>query len=72
MGFARLAEDGIRSLRDRPAGSPLTASDKVISSVIGGALGCWNHVCILLYCERNGNDDTEKRRYSEANRGCKS
>ncbi|KAG0141183.1 hypothetical protein CROQUDRAFT_52112 [Cronartium quercuum f. sp. fusiforme G11] len=43
MGFARLAEDGIRNLRNRPAGTPLTASDKVTSSVIGGALGCWNH-----------------------------
>lgn len=46
MGFARLAEDGIRSLRDRPPGSALTTSDKLVSSVIGGALGCWNHVGI--------------------------
>ncbi|EGF98532.1 uncharacterized protein MELLADRAFT_40798 [Melampsora larici-populina 98AG31] len=43
MGFARLAEDGIRSLRGRPAESSLSASEKLISSSIGGALGCWNH-----------------------------
>ncbi|KAI9604281.1 hypothetical protein H4Q26_003895 [Puccinia striiformis f. sp. tritici PST-130] len=43
MGFTRLAEDTIRTARGRPKGFELTATDKIISSVIGGALGCWNH-----------------------------
>lgn len=43
MGFARLAEDGIRSLRGRPAESSLSTFDKLLSSSIGGALSCWNH-----------------------------
>ncbi|PLW17917.1 hypothetical protein PCANC_01836 [Puccinia coronata f. sp. avenae] len=43
MGFTRLAEDTIRKARGRPKGFELTATDKVTSSVIGGALGCWNH-----------------------------
>ncbi|KAA1114001.1 hypothetical protein PGTUg99_028245 [Puccinia graminis f. sp. tritici] len=43
MGFTRVAEDTIRTVRGKPKGFELTAGDKVISSVIGGALGCWNH-----------------------------
>jgi hypothetical protein len=48
MGFTRVAEDTIRTVRGKPKGFELTAGDKVISSVIGGALGCWNHVPHLL------------------------
>ncbi|MBW0487503.1 hypothetical protein O181_027218 [Austropuccinia psidii MF-1] len=43
MGFARLAEDTIRMARGRPSGSELTTTDKILSSAIGGGLGCWNH-----------------------------
>ncbi|KAH9807094.1 mitochondrial carrier domain-containing protein [Melampsora americana] len=43
MGLARLAEDGIRNIRGRPADASLSASEKLLSSTIGGALGCWNH-----------------------------
>jgi len=43
MGFTRVAEDTIRTARGRAKGSELTAGEKVTSSVIGGALGCWNH-----------------------------
>jgi len=42
MGFARLAEDMIRSARGKGANDPLGAFDKIISSAIGGALATWN------------------------------
>ncbi|KAF9514069.1 hypothetical protein BS47DRAFT_1343562 [Hydnum rufescens UP504] len=42
MGFARLAEDGIRSYKGKKEGEALTAVDKIASSALGGALGTWN------------------------------
>jgi len=42
MGFARLAEDGIRSWRGKKTGQPLTALDKIVASALGGALATWN------------------------------
>ncbi len=35
MGFARLAEDIIRSWKGKKSGEPLTALDKILSSTIG-------------------------------------
>jgi len=42
MGFARLAEDAIRSYKGKKDGESLTAIDKIASSALGGALGTWN------------------------------
>lgn len=42
MGFARLAEDQIRAFRGQTDGQRLSAFDKILSSSVGGALGCWN------------------------------
>lgn len=42
MGFARLAEDLIRSWRGKKPGESLSAFDKIISSTIGGTLATWN------------------------------
>lgn len=42
MGFARLAEDQIRTLRGKTDGQKLSAADKILSSSIGGSLACWN------------------------------
>ncbi|KAG8907552.1 Mitochondrial DNA replication protein yhm2 [Tulasnella sp. 403] len=42
MGFARLAENTIRSMRGKKEGEPLGALDKIASSTIGGALATWN------------------------------
>ncbi|KIJ38471.1 hypothetical protein M422DRAFT_69068 [Sphaerobolus stellatus SS14] len=42
MGFARLAEDLIRSARGKQAGDRLGAMDKILASSIGGALATWN------------------------------
>ncbi|GJN91800.1 hypothetical protein Rhopal_004823-T1 [Rhodotorula paludigena] len=42
MGFARLAEQSIRSTRGIPEGKKLDTLDRVAASTIGGALGCWN------------------------------
>ena len=42
MGFARLAENGIRSLRGKKEGEALGALDKIASSTVGGALATWN------------------------------
>jgi len=43
MGFARLAEDMIRKMKKKGEKDPLGAGDKILSSAIGGVLGCWNH-----------------------------
>ncbi|CAH7670071.1 tricarboxylate carrier [Phakopsora pachyrhizi] len=51
MGFARLAEDGIRMSKGRSKTSDLTSSDKFFSSVIGGVLGCWNHPIEVIRVE---------------------
>lgn len=42
MGFARLAEQGIRKARGKTDGESLAALDKIAASTIGGALGTWN------------------------------
>jgi len=42
MGFARLAEQTIRKARGKAEGDRLGALDRIASSSIGGALGCWN------------------------------
>lgn len=42
MGFARLAENMIRSARGKKEGESLSALDKIASSTIGGALATWN------------------------------
>ncbi len=42
MGFARLAENMIRSARGKKEGESLGALDKIASSTIGGALATWN------------------------------
>jgi len=42
MGFARLAESTIRSMKGKKEGESLTAMDKILSSSIGGALATWN------------------------------
>jgi len=42
MGFARLAEDLIRTMRGKQHGESLSAVDKIFSSAIGGALATWN------------------------------
>ncbi|GAA5932923.1 hypothetical protein JCM1841_005194 [Sporobolomyces salmonicolor] len=42
MGFARLAEESIRSSRGIPEGQKLDTMDRVAASALGGALGCWN------------------------------
>jgi len=42
MGFARLAESSIRSMKGKSEKEPLGALDKILSSTIGGALATWN------------------------------
>ncbi|KIM20498.1 hypothetical protein M408DRAFT_333954 [Serendipita vermifera MAFF 305830] len=42
MGFARLAESSIRSIKGKGENDPLSAFDKILSSSIGGALATWN------------------------------
>lgn len=42
MGFARLAETGIRRIRGKDEKEKLGALDKIIASSIGGALATWN------------------------------
>ncbi|KAJ7071160.1 mitochondrial carrier domain-containing protein [Mycena amicta] len=42
MGFARLAETGIRRVRGKSDSDSLGAADKILASSIGGALATWN------------------------------
>jgi len=42
MGFARLAEQGIRNFRGKDEKEKLTALEKISASTIGGALATWN------------------------------
>jgi len=42
MGFARLAEQTIRKARGKSDTDKLGALDRIFSSSVGGALGCWN------------------------------
>ncbi|KAF7320297.1 Mitochondrial dna replication protein [Mycena kentingensis (nom. inval.)] len=42
MGFARLAETGIRRIRGKSDTDSLGAMDKIIASSVGGALATWN------------------------------
>jgi len=42
MGFARLAETGIRKIRGKSEADSLGALDKIVASSIGGALATWN------------------------------
>jgi hypothetical protein len=42
MGFARLAESGIRRVRGKGEDDKLGAMDKIFASSIGGALATWN------------------------------
>jgi len=51
MGFARLAEDVIRSYKGKKDGDSLTAVDKIASSALGGALGVWNQPIEVIRVE---------------------
>ena len=42
MGFARLAEQSLRTLRGKSETDRLGPFDKILASSIGGALGTWN------------------------------
>ena len=42
MGFARLAESTIRSVKGKGENEKLSALEKIFSSTIGGALATWN------------------------------
>lgn len=42
MGFARLAESSIRSMKGKSETDKLSAIEKILSSTIGGALATWN------------------------------
>ena len=42
MGFARLAESSLRSIKGIKEGEKLGAMDKILASTIGGALATWN------------------------------
>lgn len=51
MGFARLAESSIRSIRGKGEKDSLSALDKIIASSIGGALATWNQPIEVIRVE---------------------
>lgn len=51
MGFARLAESGIRKARGKSENQSLTAVEKISASTIGGALATWNQPIEVIRVE---------------------
>jgi Mitochondrial carrier protein len=51
MGFARLAEDGIRKVKGKADGEALGALDKIMASTVGGALATWNQPIEVIRVE---------------------
>ena len=51
LGLARLAEDGIRKVRGGDETRPLSALQKISTSVIGGAFACWNQPIEIIRVE---------------------
>lgn len=51
MGFARLAESGIRKVRGKGENDSLGAMDKILASSIGGALATWNQPIEVIRVE---------------------
>lgn len=51
MGFARLAESGIRKVRGKGEGDHQGVMDKVLASSIGGALATWNQPIEVIRVE---------------------
>lgn len=54
MGFARLAEMGLRKMRGTAEGERLGAFDKILASSIGGALATWNQPIEVVRIEVSG------------------
>ena len=42
MGFARLAENGIRNIKGKGDSEKLSPLEKIAASSVGGALATWN------------------------------
>ncbi len=51
MGFARLAESGIRKARGKSEGQSLNAFEKITASTVGGALATWNQPIEVIRVE---------------------
>ena len=51
MGFARLAESSIRTMKGKSETDTLGALDKILSSTIGGALATWNQPIEVIRVE---------------------
>ncbi|KAF7436669.1 Mitochondrial DNA replication protein yhm2 [Pleurotus ostreatus] len=51
MGFARLAETGIRKIRGKGDNDKLGALDKILASSVGGALATWNQPIEVIRVE---------------------
>lgn len=55
MGFARLAETGIRRIRGKADDDKLGAMDKILASSVGGALATWNQPIEVIRVEVGDN-----------------
>ena len=51
MGFARLAETGIRKARGKAEDATLSAWEKIAASTVGGALATWNQPIEVIRVE---------------------
>jgi hypothetical protein len=71
IGFARLAETGIRNVRGKTASDPLGVMDKIAASTIGGALATWNQPIEVVRVEVRGFRSSSRRRDADRKHRCK-
>ncbi|KAI0036614.1 mitochondrial carrier [Vararia minispora EC-137] len=68
IGFARLAESGIRNVRGKTENQPLGVLDKIAASTVGGALATWNQPIEVVRVEMQ---NMSKEATTSANRPAK-
>ncbi|KAK6464872.1 mitochondrial carrier protein [Scheffersomyces coipomensis] len=61
FGLSRLAEEGIRKLRNKSENEKLSALEKIASSMIGGGLSAWNQPIEVIRVEMQSKTDDPNR-----------
>jgi hypothetical protein len=61
FGLSRLAEQGIRKVRNKENGEQLTAIEKILSSAVGGGLSAWNQPIEVIRVEMQSKKEDPNR-----------
>lgn len=61
FGLSRLAEDGIRKATGKEHGEKLGATEKILSSAIGGGLSAWNQPIEVIRVEMQSKKEDPNR-----------